>query len=202
MHEKKTLSFYDTYSEVKESLCFQDSEEIFSLDEKKVHQLLTDQPISYSKPYLPYFSCVFIIDKDSTIPLFFCKTVNLLINNKKYIRSKEDSLLVNPLAIETLSSLQVDLSFIKMTDDKSEIVFKIISSLKVMDLEKRIKVKFGLKFFKDNGLAISKKNEHITKKIKYFCGIPILKIKEYSELYDFKEIIPLSAMKNCNVKEW
>ena len=150
MHEKKTLSFYDTYSEVKESLCFQDSEEIFSLDEKKVHQLLTDQPISYSKSFLPYFSCVFIIDKDSTIPLFFCKTVNLLINNKKYIRSKEDSLLVNPLAIETLSSLQVDLSFIKMTDDKSEIVFKIISSLKVMDLEKRINVKFGLKFFKDN----------------------------------------------------
>lgn len=28
-----------------------------------------------------------------------------------------------------------------------------------------------------------------------------LKIKEYSELYDFKEIIPLSAMKNSNVKE-
>lgn len=28
-----------------------------------------------------------------------------------------------------------------------------------------------------------------------------LKIKEYSELYDFKEIIPLSAMKNNNVKE-
>ena len=28
-----------------------------------------------------------------------------------------------------------------------------------------------------------------------------LKIKEYSELYDFKEIIPLSAIKNNNVKE-
>ena len=28
-----------------------------------------------------------------------------------------------------------------------------------------------------------------------------LKIKEYSELHDFKEIIPLSAMKNSNVKE-
>lgn len=28
-----------------------------------------------------------------------------------------------------------------------------------------------------------------------------LKIKEYSELYDFKEIVPLSAMKNSNVKE-
>lgn len=28
-----------------------------------------------------------------------------------------------------------------------------------------------------------------------------LKIKEYSELYDFKEIIPLSAIKNSNVKE-
>lgn len=28
-----------------------------------------------------------------------------------------------------------------------------------------------------------------------------LKIKEYSELYDFKEIIPLSAMKNNNVEE-
>lgn len=28
-----------------------------------------------------------------------------------------------------------------------------------------------------------------------------LKIKEYSELYDFKEIIPLSAMKNSNVRE-
>ena len=28
-----------------------------------------------------------------------------------------------------------------------------------------------------------------------------LKIKEYRELYDFKEIIPLSAMKNSNVKE-
>lgn len=38
--------------------------------------------------------------------------------------------------------------------------------------------KFIIRFFKNNNLELSKKSENITKKIMYFCGIPVLKIKE------------------------
>lgn len=52
-----------------------------------------------------------------------------------------------------------------------------------------------LKEVKQPVILVINKIDKLSKKQIY------LKIKEYSELYDFKEIIPLSAMKNSNVKE-
>ena len=42
--------------------------------------------------------------------------------------------------------------------------------------------KYIVKFFEENSIALSKKDQTLTKSIKYFMNIPILKIKEYKNI--------------------
>lgn len=55
--------------------------------------------------------------------------------------------------------------------------------------------KYIIEFFKTNNLSISKKYEHVTRKIIYFCNIPLVKIKEYQnkQLFYFLGFLPFPA---------
>lgn len=57
--------------------------------------------------------------------------------------------------------------------------------------------KYLIEFFARNNLPLSKKARTITKEIKYFCGIPVLKIKEFenSETALLFNLIPLYNVK-------
>lgn len=54
--------------------------------------------------------------------------------------------------------------------------------------------KYAIQFFDDNHLRLAEKERNISKKVKFFCGIPLYKIKEYNDvetiyLFSFLPII-------------
>lgn len=53
--------------------------------------------------------------------------------------------------------------------------------------------KFVIEYLSNRGIAFSKKSKTLTKEIKYFCGIPIYKIKEYNNIdtYYFLGLLPI-----------
>lgn len=75
--------------------------------------------------------------------------------------------------------------------NNNSIVKKLPSSKKQEDSYRS--KKYIKKFFEENNLYLSKKQKIITKKIKYFCNIPILKVKENEnwEIFYLLGFLPL-----------